>query len=208
MNENYAYETEDYGYETREKSTFVTVVAIIFIVLSILGLLALIPQMFLQSVILQRNEVAESIREQIENGTMPPIAGLFYTHQNLFIMLSFVRSIVSLVASIGLLNRKNWARILFIIVMSLAIARQIFGIIFSWTIVPNTQDIANSNGNNVMYFLTAIRIFTSCFVIGFIILYGWIIYKLLSEKIRREFIPETQPYDYMNNQEETKNDNS
>jgi hypothetical protein len=173
-----------------EKSTFVTVLAVIFIVLAGVLIIGLILQIILYSLIYESFQISESLNEQISRGSIPVLAGFILSHMHLFLIFSLAVSLVTLIAGIGLLMRKNWARIIFIFIMLLAIAWQVFGFVSQWFITPGLPDVPRSVGQNLRLVIMFARVFSFFITSGFCFLFGWIIYKLTSEKIRREFIPD------------------
>jgi|WetSurMetagenome_2_1015567.scaffolds.fasta_scaffold121220_3 hypothetical protein len=183
---------ERYDYVMPEKSTFITVLAVIFIVLAGFNLLGQTASMMLLPLISQRFGISENLQEQMNNGTMPLYTRLFFGHFFLFTIVLIAASIIKLIAAIGLLLRKNWARILFIIVVFCAIAFRIFGFVIQLFSTPQLPNTPQSNEQFLQMVMLTTRIFSFIFTVGVCVLYGWIITKLLSEKIRREFIPELQ----------------
>jgi hypothetical membrane protein len=97
-----------------------------------------------------------------------------------FFFLTFlVVSVIILMCSIGLLKRKNCARILFIILMIFGIILSLGGIFFQKT--PARPETSGA-------ILMVIRIISAIVGTGMIILYSWIIKKLLSSNIKKEFM--------------------
>ena len=179
---------EEYEAYEPQKSAFVTTLAIIFIVLSGLATAALVLQNIFFSLIFGMPEVKASLNEQISQGQMPALIGFIFSNMRLFMLGSLAVSSASLAAAIGLLMRKNWARILFIIIMILAIAWQIFGFVSQWFIMPKLPNTNPQVGVNLKLVIMFARVFSFFISAGFCFLFGWIIYKLTSEKIRREFM--------------------
>lgn len=196
MEESYNYDNYD-NYDVPGKSTFVTVVAVVFIVLAGFSLLAVLAQTVLFPSLFHNAETAAKMQEQIDNGNMPSFVGFIYTHRYIFMSISFVLAVVGLISSIGLLMRKNWARIIFIVLMSYRIVSAIFGIGMQLFITPRLPDnVTQSSAQFITTMMMVIRVFSFLFAAGLCILYGWIIAKLLSQKIRMEFHTQFEPEEY------------
>ena len=196
MDDNYNYD----NYYEPQRSTFVTVVGVIFIILAVLSLLNVLAQTILLPTLFHNEEVTQRIQEQIDEGTMPTVVGYMYTHRNIFMAVSLVIAVVSLISSIGLLMRKNWARIMFIVLMSYRIASSIFGIGLQLFVTPTLpNNVPQSSAQFMTTIMIVARVFSFLLAAGFCVLYGWIISKLLSERIRREFLPQAQPEEIYDN---------
>ncbi len=170
----------------QQRSAFITVVAWIFIVLSGLGMLELGILLFvpLQSLMPPA---------QMHVGEVPQNPELFVAYLRGMFLMGFVLGTWVLVSSIGLLLRKNWARISYIIMMILGIGWssmyllmgifvivmvQTVGLQSNPTLPPGARAVASA-------FMAILMIFGAVFVA----LYGWILVKLLSESVRKEFQP-------------------
>ncbi|MEJ2648091.1 MAG: hypothetical protein P8016_06750 [Sedimentisphaerales bacterium] len=179
---------EEYEAYEPERSAFVTTLAIIFIVITGLATTALIFQNVFFSFIYGMPEVKDSLNEQVSQGNMPELMGFIFSHMRVFLLCSLAASGAALTAAIGLLMRKNWARILFIIIMILAIAWQVFGFVSQWFIIPEIPNTNPQVGMNLNLVIMFARVFSFFIAAGFCFLFGWIVYKLTSERIRREFM--------------------
>ena len=176
---------------TVKQSTFVTVLAWVFIVLT--GFTTIITA--LQNVMLHvmsadfgLNNPDVSTSPGMEQ--MPAIARFIFIHFNLIFAAFFIISLTVFIASIGLLKRKNWARLLFIAMLSFGIIWNIGGLVLQQYMMSNLpfgpgapQDIQRQM--DIMMLIT--RIVSAVFALGFSLLYGWIIWKLSSLPIVSEF---------------------
>jgi hypothetical protein len=103
------------------RSNFVTVLAWIFIVLS--GYVTLIS--VLQNIIISLYFPIEEMRPMMDQAEksqpMPWFAGIMFEHLQLFLMIFLIIAALTLASTIGLLKRKNWARIVFIEIMGFGI---------------------------------------------------------------------------------------
>ena len=122
---------------------------------------------------------------------MPEIFITMFEYLPLFLMMALLLALVQLVASIGLLKRKNWGRILFIIMMVLAILYNLGSTIISFIVMgqfkfPQEAEIPPQFENMML----AGMIMGALFTLAFCALFAAIIWKLSTPKIRAEFTGE------------------
>ncbi len=159
-------------------STFITVLAWIFIVLSGFSILMAIFQNIMFSFLFNNTGFQNS-------PDVPP--DVFPTIFRVIMIGMVIFFAIELWASIALLKRKNWARIYFIATMILALlysAFSIFWVVFFPTLLGPEE---MGHGANFDGFLTAMRIGMSIFALAFAVLWGWVLKRLMSPEIRREF---------------------
>ena len=172
--------------DSQPGSTFVTKLARTFILLSAFSTLIsafqnfmffLISPKFRMDKILQTPELASKI---------PPFHRFMLSHVQLLMPAMLVIFAVTLVSAIALLKRKNWARIVFIGLMSLGIAYSLgMPLLLPWFLDGMK---GGPGGREFEAALPVIRVFTTAFSLGLAVLFVWIIRKLLSRPIRAEFI--------------------
>ena|SRR2546422_8776165 len=181
------------------KSTFVTVVAWIFIVLA--GFTALIS--LLQNVMLtfMPKNVFKAPLEQDTTfaHVLPGWSRFMFARLHLLAFAMLAVCIVTLGASIGLLQRRNWARVLFIGLLALGVAYSISGLFlqksmmtsFNAALPPDSILAGDSAFRAVRGQFTemmgAMNVVMYVFTLGFAVVFAWIIAKLLSRPIRDEF---------------------
>ncbi|MFH1228182.1 MAG: hypothetical protein V1701_09815 [Planctomycetota bacterium] len=160
----------------KTKSAFVTVMAWFCIV--IFGFMAF--GLLIQNILLSIFDVFSKLDQAIAS---PELAGLssaaimfVFKHLQPFLLSALVFSIAMFGISIGLLRRNNPARILFIIALGLTAAS-------NW-LMPFYAEAFRSPQMDRRFNLIFI-IITAGVITG---LHGWIIYKLVSANIRREFL--------------------
>src|SRR4030095_1524929 len=98
-----------------ERSDFVTVVAWIFIALSGLAALMSVAQYFMAGMMMSPGPMRDTMNDAQARGDMPPAAAFMFEHFRQLIGAFFLLSLITLVASIGLLKRRDWARLGFIL---------------------------------------------------------------------------------------------
>lgn len=166
-----------------QRSTFVTVIGWIFIIFSALGLLEMLMFAFLPFDKLMMDmpqqkgmpAVAPALYSSVMHGMM-----LFGTAVTLWVLLS----------SIGLVMRKNWARISFIVICALGLIFSLLyllvglaGVAFMPSAgLPNQPAGMAEFGHDIVRVMV---VFSAIFAA----LYGFIIYKLNTAKIKQEFLP-------------------
>jgi hypothetical protein len=173
-------------------SVFVTAVAWIFIVLA--GFAAflcvlqsvMIATMFPPGVLLQGTMQPEThVRE---------FARLFFNHIQLIFVLLLPVFTLTLAAAIGLLKRRNWARIAFIGLMGFGVVWNMAGVALMFYFLPSMAELLASQSpayaaqSNLMR--NVFFVFDFVTDVGFIGLFAWIMNRLASEDVRREFIQE------------------
>lgn len=175
--------------EPAHRSTLVTGVAWIFIVLGGFAALVCLLQIVMVSV-------------AFPHGVMPRIASpgdalvhgfarLIFNHiQSIFVSLLLLFAATVAVA-VGLLKRENWARMAFVGLMVLGIAWNVASIVLVYYFLPSMSDVINDEPAalqaqfNIMRNIAAVLGFAM--FSGFVGLFGWILGRLISDEIRREF---------------------
>lgn len=173
---------------TVQRSTFVTAIAWIFIVLSGFGTLSSILQNIMIHTLFKGSEMQQAMQVQPEPD-MPGFAMFMVNNVELFFAMFLVVSVVMLASSIGLLKRNNAARVVFIGLMILGIALILSSTVFQLTMLSVMQDsFAGAAGApDMKLFFVAMAAFSSLIALGFIVLLGWIVKRLLSPAVVSEF---------------------
>jgi hypothetical protein len=171
--------------QSNPPSTFVTVLAWIFIVFSAFGLVGLLMQGVMFFFMFQ----SDFFTSDFSNDAMDGLRwfGVFWGFLAIWITSQ-------LVVSIGLLKRKNWARILFIIGMVLLIAYSVLCacILFAFPgfigqEMWNDPEFQDATGQKIF---STFRIAMVVFSLAFTVLWSWILTRLMSAKIKQEFVPD------------------
>lgn len=165
-----------------QRSTFVTVVAWIFIVFSGFGLLEVLFFSFLP--------FDKMLAAAPHTPGQPDPAAIMPFFRAMLVFMAVMVGWV-FVSSIGLLQRKNWARISFIVFMSISaffsgiyVLVGIFAMIFS-----SKLPVDPKASIDMQPFFSAMMGFMTGMSLAFTALYCWIIYKLNTDKIKQEFMP-------------------
>jgi hypothetical protein len=127
---------------------------------------------------------------------MPSGPRLMFAHFRLLVVVMFILCVVTLIAAIGLLRRRNWARIVFIILLGLGVLYNLGSIflqqsMFSSFDTINSQLQADSGFRHVnqdfAQMMHAMRVFMIVLSVCLAGLFAWIIRRLMSREVRVEF---------------------
>ena len=167
---------------SEEKSTFVTVVAWLFIAGAGFSTLISLMQNVMFHVIFKREEFSQVTQE------MPDSAAFMFENMQVFVFLFLVICLGMLVSSIGLLKRKNWARLIFIAGLSFGVIWSIGGIAFQMFFFSSIQEIPHSAQSEEFQIMqSVIQWFAAIFSIVISGVFVWIIRRLLTDAVKREF---------------------
>jgi hypothetical protein len=171
------------------RSSFVTALSWVFIALAGFSTFISIAQNILISFMFDPTHLND-ISNAPGAEDMPAFFRFMSSHIRLFFLSFLVVSSTLLISSIGLLRRKNWGRIIFMTIMWLGIAWIVFGVTMQFTLFPQMMrdfpDSMETERFNIMF--TVMRVFMLIFAAAFCGIFGWIIKKLSSKSIKREFI--------------------
>lgn len=174
------------------RSKFLTFIAWVFIAITGFLVAMALTENIMFNFIFPFNEI-KTIIKTAEAITYIPAGAKFYCSNIKLIFLGFfVVSAMALTSSIGLLKRKNWARILFIFIMTLEIIWYWGGVFLQGAVVPKILElpklIGYSSSQNIEKTFFIIHTITTTVGIIFTILFGWIIKILISKNIKQEFL--------------------
>jgi hypothetical protein len=185
------------GIQVPARSSFVTVVAWIFIVLS--GFSTLIGA--LQNLTI-RSTPFDQLNSALQDSTavqFPAPARAIFSHFQLFVLAAFLLSLLMLISSIGLLRRRNWARLVFIGLLVLGIIYMLGGLFLqqsfmlsfnkSFRAAAPQDSLFRANAQQFESLFTAMRVFMVAFSLGIAGVFGWIVARLASARVRAEFVP-------------------
>jgi hypothetical protein len=180
------------------RSSFVSVVAWVFIVIS--GFTTVIGA--LQNLMIRSmpfDQFNGVLQDSTAASQFPGPARFIFSHVQLLFLASFLLSLLTLISSVGLLRRRNWARLVFMGLLVLGIAYMIGGLFLQQSFMSSfdtsfraaaPQDsLFRANAEQFASMITAMRIFLAVFSVGIAGLFGWIVVRLCSAKVRAEFIP-------------------
>ena len=177
--------------QSPERSDFVTVLAWVFIGLSGFAALMSIAQYAMFGMMMSLGPMRDAMNDAQTRGDIPPAFVFMFGHFHQLIGAFALLSLVTLIASVGLLKRRNWARLLFIFLMALGIAWNFAGVFLQRLILSRMPmlppDKPPDFRGQFESMMAAMQVVGVVFALGFGVLYGWIIYRLLSAQVRSEF---------------------
>jgi len=173
------------------RSLFVTVVAWIFIVIGGFATLLLTMQFAAFYFLTSNPLMQEAMHKSHDMNGAPQWAGFFLEHPWIFVVGFWLIAILTLIAAIGLLRRAYWARIVFIVILGIGIVWNIGGTIvqgFFLSGFPGVSSQAFPAFDAEMKTMAIMTVVVSTiFAIVISVLFGWIIKRLISPRIRAEF---------------------
>jgi len=171
------------------RSSFVTALAWVFIALAGFSTFISIAQNIMIGLMFDSSHFNE-ISKAPGAEDMPAFFRFMSSHVRLFFFSFLVISSTLLISSIGLLKRKNWGRVIFMVIMWFGIAWIIFGVIMQFTMFPQMMhDFPDGNEAERFHMMfTVMQILMLVFSAAFCGLFGWIIKRLSSESIKHEFL--------------------
>ena len=98
---------------------------------------------------------------------------------------------LTLVASVGLLLRRNWARLLLVALLVVGIIVNVVGaflMVLFFKDVTQRVPAGLAPPGDFLVFAVISGAVNVLFVFGFLALFGWIAKRLLSPQVRREFV--------------------
>lgn len=173
-----------------EQSVFVTVVAWLFIIISGFAAFITLLQNIMFHFVFQTDKMHEAMTQQQAAGEIPPMAEFMFSHMHLFFGLMFVLAVLMLAAAIGLLLRKNWARITFIGLMIVGIVWNLGSLAaqqFFMRGMPMPDDAPADFVHQTQSMMSVMTVFSILIAVIVSVLFAWIAWKLSSTRIRQEF---------------------
>src|SRR5712692_7556331 len=139
---------------SRHRSAFVTVVAWLFLVLSAFAALGVLLEVLVLAITpaADVNRTLNSVAQDTAFTHLFPTPYLFILHHvHLYALIRLTWWALVLVASIGLLRRKEWARRTFVALLAIEIVRLIVGFVLSQSLMRSVAArIAPTSGRNQM----------------------------------------------------------
>lgn len=172
------------------RSSFVTVVAWISIVLSAFSTLVSVFQNIMLFTLFRTPGAARAMEAPLPPGT-PAFLAFMDRHVALVFLGFLVLCVAVLLVSIGLLRRRNWARLCFIGLMVLGAASNLAGLVVQFGMVSSMRAefaaAGTQGGLDMGPFLIGMLVVGTIFAVGFSVLYAWIAKRLMSPAIAAEF---------------------
>ncbi len=138
-----------------------------------------------------RTLMTEDMQQAAAAQGIPSFTIFFLSHLHMVAAAMLLVMIAVLIAAIGLLKRKNWARIAFVWIMALGILYNAASValpLYFFSTFGHRFEAASGNAPESFAFIrnTAV-IFAGVMALVLTVLFGWIIKRLLSPRTRAEF---------------------
>ena len=171
------------------RSTFVTVTAWVFIVIASFSTLISVLQNVMLNIMTSFENIPPPRGPLAEQ--MPAYVGFMAEHVRLFFLSFLIVSVATLAAALGLLRRKNWARLTLIGILSIGVAWNVAAFILQQRIFSSADGVrpnAPSAFSAEFDQMTSVMlVFSTVMAAGFALLFAWLIKRLLSRPVRAEF---------------------
>ena len=176
-----------------QRSGFVTGVAWTFIGLAGFATLTAVMQNVMLSFMLSPQELRGPMHEAQGADHLPAFARFMFAHPRMIFGAFLALSAITLVSAVGLLKRQNWARLVFIGIMVLGIVWNLGSLIlpfymFSAFVPPMPESTPQDFRESFEMTWKVMIAFTVVIALGFAGLFAWIVKRLVSQDIKREFL--------------------
>lgn len=173
------------------RSGFVTGLAWTFIALAGFATLIALLQNIMLSIMMSVGEMQKAMRGAEQAQNIPAFARFMFDNFRLLFASFLVLSAVTLISAIGLLKRKNWARLVFVGIMGIGVLWNVAGVVlpffmFSSFTMPEGAPAEFREQQELM--MKVMIAFTIGMAVAFGALFIWIIKRLVSDDIKREFV--------------------
>lgn len=130
----------------------------------------------------------EELTEAMQQSSL--IAKIMFSHSEYIFLSGLILSIAMLVVGIGLLKRKNWARIITIVMVALGILFYAAILVLLFTLFSEMINVlgGEAGAGEIQKLLNFIQVFGTVLTGFFLVFHIFIIKKLCSAKIKEEFL--------------------
>ena len=122
---------------------------------------------------------------------LPSLVRYLFTHPELLFGMFWTLSALTLIAGIGLLRRRNWARLYFIAILAFGIFWQASGVWIQREIMavvpPTLKNLRSPFADEFELAERLMSVGTIVFAVLICILFAWLIKRLVSKAVRVEF---------------------
>ncbi len=171
-------------------STFVTATAWCFLLVAGFGAFMNALQLLLMFTVLPPADYVAIAADMQTTQSLPSFLVFVVEHMVAWTFLGLCLSLLTAVASVGLLRRQNWARVAFVIIMWLGVASNLAGAAAPLVFGPMAQNLLQSFPAEMRGDLQSMMTLMTWLSVGlallFAALFGWTALKLMSAAVRRE----------------------
>lgn len=171
-----------------QRSSFVTTLAWITIVPAALGVVISTLQNIFFFTLMPVDQMPMPSGLQMDQ--MPAFVTFMFAHMRALFVAFWLMTVVSLVSGIGLLRRKEWARLFFIALMGLSIVWNIAGVFIQqsfFSAIPSMADAPPEFGAQFESMASTMWVVSIAMAVGFSAVSVWLIWRLMSAPIKAEF---------------------
>ena len=172
------------------RSNFVSILAVVSIIIISLWIVFVVFDQIAAS-ILPMLQMKITFNKPLPIEHAPLIIKSLISHFSVVSIALWAWLVMALISSIGLLKRRNWSRILYVALLVIGIAWFLLKALY-WNALDTLvwagvgkKDVCN--GCNLQGYLRFESLFSIVYDLVVIIVLVWIIKKLMSQEIRREF---------------------
>jgi hypothetical protein len=171
-------------------SAFVSATAWSFLLVAAFGAFMNALQLLLMFTVLPPADYFAIASDLQSTQSLPSFLVFIVEHMVAWTFLALVLSLLTLVASVGLLRRQNWARIVFVVIMWLGVAANLAGAAAPLVLGPMAQSLLQSFPIEMRGDLQSMMTMMTWLSVGlallFAALFAWTAVKLMSAAVRRE----------------------
>lgn len=175
-----------------QRSTFVTTLAWLMIVPSALGVLVSTLQTVLVFTMMPMDQMALPPADQMAQ--MPAFAVFMLEHMRAVVVAFWLLTVLALVSGIGLLKRREWARLVVIALLVLSIVMNLGGLYIQQSFLSSIPAMAEAPPEfREQFDSMASTMWTASvgMALVFSAVSGWLIWRLASESVKAEFAAAT-----------------
>jgi hypothetical protein len=132
--------------------------------------------------------MTQAIQQAETTEYIPAFMGFMFSHFDLFFLFFLIVSASSFISAIALLKRKAWARIVFVVLMSVGIIWNVIGLALQFTMFDQMPGMTGEGvPPEFAKMMVIMKVASVIMVLALSSLFGWIIKKLTSAPIKAEF---------------------
>ena len=173
------------------RSGFVSTLAWTSIAFAAFGTLIAILQNVMFATMMPAEDMQAVLREIEQDPALPEISKFLFANMRLMLVLFLALCVVTLVASIGLLLRRNWARLAFIVLMVLGAVSNVVGAIAPFFMLSAMGDMAKAMPAEMQgsmgLVMNATAAFMALVALIFAALFAWVAKRLMAREVKSEF---------------------
>jgi hypothetical protein len=164
---------------------FIDVVGWILTIFSGIGLLIVTFQNIMINFIFPPDDL-EKITNHVSS--TEGISSFVFQNPKITIAILGLITLYAFMSSIAFLKRKEWARQSLIALFSIGILYNILSLIAQWSMMKSMNNSISQIDDNFERMSNFVYLFSVVFSAGLSIIFGWLIVKISSKKIREEFM--------------------